>query len=84
MRKTEESLRRLKKGKKSGFSLFGGGTTSHDVDSHDEERVRTQLILDVNALGKDAESLGVHVQNNDLYKTLNHLVHTSPSDGDPS
>jgi len=60
MKKTEESLRRLKKGKKTGFSLFGSGSAPGD-DGKDEERIRHQMVLDVRAFGKDASALGVDI-----------------------
>lgn len=78
MRKTEESLRRLKKGKKSTYSLFGNSTK--DDDGRDEERIQTQMILDVEAFGKDAESLGVNLANSEAFKSLNDMVHSSIGD----
>ncbi|KIM75524.1 hypothetical protein PILCRDRAFT_827237 [Piloderma croceum F 1598] len=75
MKKTEESLRRLKKGQKSTFSLFGGSNTAKDNDRRDEERTRTQMILDVNAFSKDAESLGVDVLASDVFQSLHTMVH---------
>lgn len=84
MKKTEESLRRLKKGKLSAFSLFGGGspTAGKDQESKDEERVRVQMVLDVAALGKDARFLGVDVDNLASFQELEamaahgHVLHT--------
>ena len=81
MKKTEESLRRLKKGQKSTFSLFGGSNTGKDNDRRDEERTRTQMILDVNAFSKDAESLGVDVLASDVFQSLHTMVHTDLIDG---
>lgn len=69
MKKTEESLRRLKKGKKTGFSLFGSGSTPAD-DGKDEERIRHQMALDVEAFGKDAAALGVGVEECPAYVQL--------------
>lgn len=81
MKKTEESLRRLKKGKKSTFSLFGSSTTAKDDDGRaDEEKIRTQMILDVEAFGKDARSFGVAVDENGTYRTLRELAHGSLTD----
>ncbi|KAF9465050.1 oligomeric golgi complex component, COG2-domain-containing protein [Collybia nuda] len=74
MKKTEESLRRLKKGKKTTFSLFGSSNTGKDDDGRDEERIRTQMIYDVNAFGKDAESLGVLLQMSESFKALVDMV----------
>ena len=81
MKKTEESLRRLKRGKKATFSLFGSSTTSKDEEGKDEERIRTQMILDVEAFGKDAELLDVNLGNSEAYKALKDMVHTI--DGTP-
>ncbi|CAL1707275.1 unnamed protein product [Somion occarium] len=77
MKKTEESLRRLKKGKKSTFSLFGGGAGKDDEGRADEEKIRAQMILDVEAFGKDAASLGVAVDNSATYQALKDLAHSS-------
>ncbi|THH26420.1 hypothetical protein EUX98_g7769 [Antrodiella citrinella] len=76
MKKTEESLRRLKKGKKSTFSLFGSGSGSGGGVREDEgeEKIRVQMILDVAAFGKDAESLGVVVEESESYRTLRELA----------
>lgn len=82
MRKAEESLRRLRVGQRKGFSLFGGSSSNRDDDSRDEERVRAQLILDVEALGKDAEALGVDVSGNASFKALNYMVHANVSESE--
>lgn len=74
MKKTEESLRRLKKGKKTTFSLFG--TSNTDDEGRDEERIRTQMIYDVNAFGKDTESLGVSLEKSESYRALINMVNT--------
>jgi len=71
MRKTEESLRRLKKGKKSTFSLFGSTQTE---DSRDEERIQMQMILDVEAFGKEAQFLGIEIEKNEHYAILKNIV----------
>jgi len=77
MKKTEESLRKLKKGKKTTFSLFGN---MKDDDGRDEERIRTQMILDVEAFGKEAQSLGINLANNEHYETLKSVVLTDQDD----
>ena len=71
MKKTEESLRKLKKGKKSTFSLFGNSQTD---DSRDEERIQAQMILDVEAFGKEAQSLGIELEQNEHYAILKNIV----------
>ncbi|KAI5119864.1 hypothetical protein M0805_000698 [Coniferiporia weirii] len=82
MRKAEDSLRRLRVGKRTGFSLFGGSGASNEDDSRDEERVRTQLILDVEAFGKDAEALGVDLDHSAAFKALNYSVHANAVDAE--
>lgn len=77
MKKTEESLRRLKKGKKAGFSLFSGGGTSAQDDGKDEERIRQQMIIDVDAFGKDAEALGVEVHSVAAFSALRGMVNSA-------
>lgn len=81
MRKTEESLRRLKKGKKSTYSLFG--TSGRDDDGRaDEEKIRMQMVLDVEAFGREAEALGVAVQENAAYRSLVEMARSSLTDGE--
>ncbi|TCD60067.1 hypothetical protein EIP91_010785 [Steccherinum ochraceum] len=81
MKKTEESLRRLKKGKKSTFSLFGGSSASKEDDGRaDEEKIRAQMILDVDAFGKDAANLGVSVDESESYRALREIAHSPLSD----
>jgi putative salt-induced outer membrane protein YdiY len=70
MKKTEDSLRRYKKGKKSAFSLFGNNAGSKLTEDKDEERVRVQMVLDVEALGQDAKSLGVEIELSAAYVNL--------------
>ncbi|KAI0709565.1 COG complex component [Cerioporus squamosus] len=79
MKKTEESLRRLKKGKKSTYSLFGSSAREDDGRA-DEEKIRTQMILDVDAFGREAESLGVPVQENATYRSLVEMARSSLTD----
>ncbi|KAF5386227.1 hypothetical protein D9615_002234 [Tricholomella constricta] len=76
MKKTEESLRRLKKGKRTTFSLFGNANTGKDDDGRDEERIRVQMIHDVDAFGKDGQSLGVVLETSESYKALKEMVHS--------
>jgi conserved oligomeric Golgi complex subunit 2 len=82
MRKTEESLRRLKKGK-SAFSLFSGGspTGNRDQESKDEERIRIQMVLDVAALSNDAHSLHVDVDNHAAFRELEAMAAHGTADG---
>ncbi|KAF7299420.1 Conserved oligomeric Golgi complex subunit 2-like [Mycena indigotica] len=81
MKKTEESLRRLKKGKKSTFSLFGGGGPKDD-DGRDEERIRQQMIIDVQTFGKDAELLGVVLDTSHCYAELKQMIYAIEGEND--
>ena len=82
MKKTEESLRKLKKGKKSTFSLFGGSSSAKEDESRaDEEKIRTQIILDLEAFRKEAESLGVAVSENETFKTLDAMAREPLTEG---
>jgi hypothetical protein len=81
MRKTEESLRRLKKGKKSTLGIFSGASASKDED-RDEERIRTQMIMDVEAFGLDGKSLGVNITSVESYLQLSQMVQSELVDGE--
>ncbi|CCL98683.1 uncharacterized protein FIBRA_00685 [Fibroporia radiculosa] len=82
MKKTEESLRRLKKGKKSAFSLFGGSQPAKEDDGRaDEEKIRAQMTLDVEAFGKDAEALGVAVEQSEAFTLLKDMASANLTDG---
>jgi conserved oligomeric Golgi complex subunit 2 len=81
MKKTEESLRRLKKGKKNTFSLFGASTSGGDDQALDEERIQAQMILDVEAFGKDSKSLGIELDESQSFKSLNDMVHANLIEG---
>ncbi|KAG8890213.1 hypothetical protein FRB98_000541 [Tulasnella sp. 332] len=70
MKKTEDSLRRYKKGKISAFSLFGNAGSKDVEEGKDEERVRAQIVLDVDALGDDAKRLGVDVDSSEAFTAL--------------
>jgi hypothetical protein len=84
MQKTEESLRRLKKVKKQSFSLFGnaGPEQGKEDEGRDQERIKVQMILDVEAFGKDAEGLGVEVEQCVEWRTLKEMVKSETVEGD--
>ncbi len=63
VRKTEDLLRRHRKGKKNTFSLFGSSVSSSAADvAEEEERFKRQMVVDIEALAKDARSLGVTIE----------------------
>jgi len=75
VRKTEDLLRRHRKSKKTGFSLFGGGGSSDSKEeAAEEERFRKQMRVDIKALRKDAEGLGVDVGAMEAWKELGEVV----------
>ncbi|KAI0335101.1 COG complex component [Cubamyces sp. BRFM 1775] len=80
MKKTEESLRKLKKGKRTTYSLFGASAREDDGGRGDEEKIRTQMILDVDAFGREAESLGVAVNENAAYRSLVEMARSGLTD----
>ena len=49
------------------------GSTQTD-DSRDEERIQTQMILDVEAFGKEAQFLGIEIEKNEHYAILKNIV----------
>lgn len=67
-------MRRLNKGKKSGFSLFGN--TSKE-DEGDEERIRAQLVFDVQAFGKELELFGLKLADYPSYQALLDLAQSN-------
>jgi conserved oligomeric Golgi complex subunit 2 len=75
-------LRRLQRGQKTTFSLFGSSRNVKDDKARDDERIRTQMTLDVEAFGKDAESLGVKPSESEAYRTLFEAVATPLGDGE--
>ncbi|GAA5933962.1 COG2 family protein [Sporobolomyces koalae] len=70
-KKTEDSLRWLKKGRQ-GLSFFGraaSATAAEDAPS-DDDRVKMQMQLDVETLGADAKELGVAVDDSEAFAAL--------------
>ncbi|GAA5885926.1 hypothetical protein JCM5296_007033 [Sporobolomyces johnsonii] len=69
-KKTEDSLRWLKKGRQ-GLSFFGRAASSTvDDGSTDDDRVKMQMQLDVETLGQDAQALGVDVDASGAFQGL--------------
>ncbi|GAA5898368.1 hypothetical protein JCM8208_006959 [Rhodotorula glutinis] len=70
-KKTEDSLRWLKKGRQ-GLSFFGRAASSAPADDgpSDDERVKAQMQLDVEALAGDAVALGVEVDQSEAFQAL--------------
>ncbi|EPQ57242.1 hypothetical protein GLOTRDRAFT_137615 [Gloeophyllum trabeum ATCC 11539] len=76
LRRTEESLRKLQRAKKPLF----GRTAGRDDKGKDEERIRSQMILDVEAFGRDAEGLGVDLASIPAFQSLREMVHANLTD----
>ena len=71
LKKQEESLQRLKKKSKGGgFSFFGGSSTNQDGGGGEEERISMQLALDVEAFGREAQSLSIDLQRTQSFEEL--------------
>ena len=79
MRKTDDSLKRFRRGR-TGFSLFGSKTNTEEADKTEEDRVNTQMQVDVQALIADAESIGVTLQNTPKLSALRDTVMQSAAD----
>lgn len=63
VRKTEDLLRRHRKGKKAGFSLFASSTTNTGPSVEEEEqRFKQQMTADVMALAKEIEKMGISLK----------------------
>lgn len=77
MKKDGDALRRLKKGRQ-GFQLFGRSTASsaanEEAASAEDEKVRLQMSADVEAFARDAESLGVVLENSEALNGLRTVV----------
>ncbi|EJT49997.1 hypothetical protein A1Q1_00838 [Trichosporon asahii var. asahii CBS 2479] len=73
VRKTEDLLRRHRKTRKGGFSLFGSQNAAQD-DGADDERFKAQMLADVEGLAADAKSLGVTVDNMASWAELKDVV----------
>jgi hypothetical protein len=67
----DDSLRQLKKGRQGGSSFFSRSAAPSSAVVEDEEgRVRLQMQTDVEELGREAERLGVDVENNQEFAGL--------------
>ena len=64
-----------KKSKGGGFSFFGGSSTP-DEGSGEEDRISMQLALDVDAFGREAQSLGTDIRRTESFKELLELTTT--------
>lgn len=72
VRKTEDLLRRHRKTRKGGFSIFGSQSAS--ADDGDDERFKSQMLADIEGLAADAKSLGVDVDSLRSWVELKDVV----------
>ncbi|KAJ1304471.1 hypothetical protein OPQ81_005618 [Rhizoctonia solani] len=74
IKQTEQSIRRVNRA--PTFSLFGSRNAGGD--ERDDERIRAQMMLDVDSLGHEARSLGFGmaevVENSEGYKELKRVA----------
>ena len=75
MKKTDDSLKRLKKGRQ-GFSLFGS-RAAEEAPEVEEDRVKVQMQADVEALIFAAKGLGVDVDSSEALKALRAIASDS-------
>lgn len=80
MKKDGDALRRLKKGRQ-GFQLFGRSTSTNNTSSSndetasaEDEKVRLQMDADIEAFARDAQSLGVMLDQSETLKALRAVV----------
>jgi hypothetical protein len=65
----------LKKNARTGFSLFGAaGQGAQDDQARDDERVRAQVIMDVERLGHEAQVFGIALSEIPAYQALRELA----------
>lgn len=79
-KKTEDGLRRLKKSRQ-GISFFSRTTAATDDPSVDDSKVKMQMLLDVDSLGKDARTLGVDVTDNIAFEALRNAIVDTAEEG---
>lgn len=75
MKKDDDALRRLKRGK-AGFNLFGSRSTTTDdaANTSDGEKVRQQMQVDVETFASDAKSLGVDIEASSGLRALRKVI----------
>ncbi|KAG2185061.1 hypothetical protein INT43_000974 [Umbelopsis isabellina] len=76
LQKTEESLKKFKKGKKGGpmGSSLLVGTTSNERSMSDEDKIRLQVLLDVQGFGQQLKNCGVPADTFVPYRNLRDTV----------
>ena len=70
----EDLLRRHRRSKRTGFSLFGSSGTGDGEEDVEEERFSKQMRIDIEALRRDAEGLGVNVGSLDSWRELGEVL----------
>ena len=75
MKKDGDALRRLKKGR-AGFQLFGSRSAANEdaANMSEDDKVRIQMSVDVDALATDAESLGVILDSSHALRGLRAVI----------
>lgn len=73
MNKTYDSLRRLKKTRGGGFSMFSSSTAATAADD-ETDKVRLQMEVDVDAFGQEARSLGIRLDQSVAWQALRACV----------
>lgn len=90
IQKTEDSLRKIKKGRQGGFSFFGRSATPSSPSpaeaanagaagpSEEDARVKRQMTLDVDQLAGDAARMGVAVGESKAFAELRRTLEQEP------
>lgn len=73
MRKTDDSLKRFRRGR-TGFSLFGNKTNAEEAEKSEEDRVKIQMQADVQAFINEATAMGVAIQDSPELVTLQNTA----------
>ncbi|KAM0752493.1 COG complex component [Meredithblackwellia eburnea MCA 4105] len=72
-KKTQAGLRWLKKGRQ-GLSFFGRGTAPAEDGSEEEDKVKLQMLLDIDTLVNEASTIGVSIEGSHAYEALRKSV----------
>lgn len=75
-KRTEDSLRWFKKGRQGTLSFFGRGNSvqSPDDGSTEDDKVKMQMQLDIDQLGKEALTVGVDVGKMGAWEALRNAT----------
>lgn len=81
VRKTEDLLRRHRKSRKTGFSLFGSSDATEGTNDaiEEERRFDAQMRIDIDKLGAEASALRVDIADMRGWRELSQVMDGSVS-----